>query len=117
MIFLLSNILFNLFLWIYLRTILNSLLVFLLLFVVKYFQLYYGSYLYNKIKPFVEKQFNYLENLDYKIKLEIGKFLFTKIQHYIFPIDINKISEKEKFQSTVFKTMKEESEFLNSLIN
>ena len=89
MIFLLLNILFNLFLWIYLRTILNSFLVFLLLFIVKYFQLYYGNYLYNKIKPFAKRQFNYIESLDYKIKLETGKFLFTKIQHYIFPTTLN----------------------------
>ena len=86
MIFLLLNILFNLILWVYLGNILHPLFVYLTLIIIKAFQLYYGNQIYCKIYPLAENQFIYLENLDYKLKLKAGKFIFNKIQEYIFPL-------------------------------
>ena len=86
MIFLLLNILFNLILWVYLGNILHPLFVYLTLIIIKALQLYYGNQIYCKIYSLAENQFIYLENLDYKLKLKAGKFIFNKIQKYIFPL-------------------------------
>ena len=123
MIFILLNLLFNILLWFYLSTVVDTYYAYFLIFFVKVMQIYYGKKLYYKIYPIAERQLVFLEDLDTKMKIESGKFIFKQIQKYIFPsmlsMDIPQNTEyvkEDKYKSSVFKTKDEEVKFLDNLL-